>query len=363
MTQLPRNIDDITPATLNSILIDNNARIGSITIKDIKRFGDGNVSTSERAHIAVEYAANPSGLPEHLVVKMTADSSAYCTQLHAIYVNEVDFYTRLRPQIDIETPKTAGGFFDPASNRYALLLEDIAVRGARFTSIKDDYNVENAKSILDTLAKLHSGFWNSPRFATDLKWVQSHTQGNVHDLMHGLIRQGIRAEIEKEKFKREFLGRMRVTEEELHRGFTALQRHQSTLPQTLLHGDPHIGNVYLLPDGTGGLYDWQISVRGCAIHDITYHIVTSLPIEIRRAQEKALIAYYLDRLGTYSDADVPTLDEFWLEYRRACLWGVYIGWLTCPITNYGWEVNILAHLRVTTAFEDHDTKRLVAELA
>ena len=42
--------------------------------------------------------------------------------------------------------------------------------------------------------------------------------------------------------------------------------------------------------------------------------------------------------------------------------GVYIGWLTCPVANYGWEVNIMAHLRVTTAFEDHRTRQLLQEL-
>jgi hypothetical protein len=45
------------------------------------------------------------------------------------------------------------------------------------------------------------------------------------------------------------------------------------------------------------------------------------------------------------------------------MWGVYIGWLTTPVVNYGWEINVMNHFRLTTAFEDHDTARLIAEIA
>jgi len=32
------------------------------------------------------------------------------------------------------------------------------------------------------------------------------------------------------------------------------------------------------------------------------------------------------------------------------------------VANYGWEICVLNHLRLTTAFEDHDTAKLVAEI-
>src|SRR4051812_44556978 len=33
-------------------------------------------------------------------------------------------------------------------------------------------------------------------------------------------------------------------------------------PHTLLHGDAHIGNTYVLPDDTVGFLDWQVLRRG-----------------------------------------------------------------------------------------------------
>ena len=52
----------------------------------------------------------------------------------------------------------------------------------------------------------------------------------------------------------------------------------------------------------------------------------------------------------------------WLEYKRAAIWGIYIGWLTVPAENYGWEISMVAHLRAATAFLDHDTAALVRQL-
>jgi hypothetical protein len=44
------------------------------------------------------------------------------------------------------------------------------------------------------------------------------------------------------------------------------------------------------------------------------------------------------------------------------IWGVYIGWLTTPVVNYGWEINVMNHLRLTTAYEDLDTAKLISEI-
>jgi hypothetical protein len=58
----------------------------------------------------------------------------------------------------------------------------------------------------------------------------------------------------------------------------------------------------------------------------------------------------------------PSFADAWQEYGRAMIWGVYIGWLTTPVVNYGWEINVVNHLRLTTAYEDLGTARLVAEI-
>ena len=60
-------------------------------------------------------------------------------------------------------------------------------------------------------------------------------------------------------------------------------------PATLLHGDPHIGNTYLLADGDIGFLDWQVLRRGNFSLDLGYFLQGAVTIDDRRVCERALI--------------------------------------------------------------------------
>ena len=61
-------------------------------------------------------------------------------------------------------------------------------------------------------------------------------------------------------------------------------------------------------------------------------------------------------------AEAPSLEDLWLEYRRAAVWGVYIGWLTTPIMNYGWDICVNNHIRLLTAYQDLECREALADL-
>jgi Phosphotransferase enzyme family len=358
--QHPTSAEGITPAYLNGLLADKSGpRITGVAIVEARTYGEQMVSTAGRVVVDVSYAAGAADdMPQRLVVKLARGVDEIMTPF---YANEVAFYGRIRAELTIEAPRCFGAAFDPASGRFALLLEDLTTRGAIFPNVTQPTTPGQIRALLRTVSALHARFWQSPRFAGDLSWVETHVAGGVHDLMNNLAPTYIQHEIDHENFKRELVQRLRTTGDELLAGVQAVQRHQSRLPQTLLHGDTHLGNTYLLPDGSGGLLDWQLMVRGYAMHDVNYLITTGLSIADRRTHERDLLAYYLDQLAS-AGAAAQSFEACWLEYRRALVWGVYVGWLTTPVVNYGWEINVLNHLRLTTAFEDHETARLVAEL-
>src|SRR6185503_17916980 len=62
--------------------------------------------------------------------------------------------------------------------------------------------------------------------------------------------------------------------------------------QTLLHGDPHIGNTYVLPGDEVGVLDWQMARRGNWSLDLGYFLQGALPIEDRRRGERDLLDEY-----------------------------------------------------------------------
>lgn len=329
---------------------------------DRKAFGDGMVSSAGRLSLRLGYAAGTGmDLPTDVIVKVERGDLA---SLLDLYENELDFYARIRPGLTLECPRFLGGTIDRASGTYGMILEDLRPAGARFPDVTQDITMEQIKALIDTLASLHASFWESPRFAGDLAWTQTHLKGPLHDKFNNPegTPARIARQIETERFKRELVARLGTSGDELFAQVAAVQKHQGTLAQTLLHGDTHIGNTYLLPDGRGGLVDWQLFVRGYCLHDLGYLIATGLPVDRRRLHERELLEHYRDRLREGGVSAPPSLDELWREYRRSMAWNLYIGWLTTGVANYGWEICVLNHIRLTTAYEDLETARAIQPL-
>ena len=334
--------------------------ITGFDLLETRQYGQQMVSTSGRAALKLHYAPGAAGdLPDRVVCKLALGAESV---MAAFYENEVQVYARLRPELAIEAPRSLGALYDPTSGQFVLILEDLSQRGARFPNVLEDVALSAIETLIDALATLHASHWESPRFSNELSWLQSHVQGRVAHVMNELAPPLIQHEIDSQVFKREMVQRLRTTGPQLLAGVKCVQRHQARLAQTLLHGDAHLGNTYLLPQGGAGLLDWQLCVRGYCMHDVSYLIATGLTIAARREHERALLQRYRERLLESGVRNAPGMDEIWKEYRRAMVWGVYIGWLTTPVVNYGWEINVVNHLRLTTAYEDLETSRLVAEL-
>ena len=360
----PTSAADITPAYLTRLMAQAvpGVTVTHVDMVEAKTYGEQFVSTAGRVIVNVRYGpGSPEDLPTRLVVKVARGVDKI---LAPFYENEVNFYNRVRPELDLETPRSFGAGFDAVSSDFAIVLEDLTLRGATFPSVLSPVTLDNVRSILSQQAKLHARFWESPRLRPggDLAWAGSHVEGKVAELMMVGAEPLIQHEIDTVSFKREMVQRLRTTGPALRNGTLALHRHQQSLPQTLVEGDMHIGNSYILPDGSGGLLDWQLTCRGHHMHDVSYLVTTALSVEDRRAHEQDLVRFYLDRLAVEGVADCPSFEESFTEFGRCLMWGVYIGWLTTPVVNYGWEINVMNHLRLTTAFEDHDTARLIAQL-
>ena len=78
----------------------------------------------------------------------------------------------------------------------------------------------------------------------------------------------------------------------VHRHLGPLHRDADARPQTLLHGDPHIGNTYVLPDDEVGFLDWQMVRRGNWSLDLGYFLQGAFTIEDRRRSERELLDEY-----------------------------------------------------------------------
>lgn len=351
----PSDLEDLTPEILGAALAVRapDVVVEVVDVVAVKRCGDGVASTADRVVVDLTYAAGTGAdLPRRLILKtMLASPHAPA----AMYQNEVRFYREIRDDLDIETPAVFASHFDPSTGRFGLLLEDLTIRGARFPSALDQVSPDEVRSILGHLATLHARFWASPRFDGDLGWVSTPMSGGMYDVFDAIGFDLIDDQVARHPFKAELIAPLGRSLPQMWDLLWQVQERHTTAPTTLLHGDPHLGNTYLLPDHRGGLLDWQLMMRGRWAHDVTYLLVTALEPEVRRAHQGELLAEYLELLVAAGVESAPSHATAFAQLREAALWGLVIGWLICPPENYGREITEANIARAVAAVEDLET--------
>ncbi len=354
-TVFPSNVEDITPELLTGVLAEQRpgVKVEGFELVEVKQFGKGVVSTADRVALNLEYAPGcRRDLPDRVIIK-TMLLSPHAPD--AMYLNEVRFYREIRPLLDIETPQCYGSTFDQETGQFSVVLEDLRERGANFPDVTTPISLSVITYLVKTLASLHAQFWMSPRFETDLNWLSTPCSGGMSDVFRLIGFEYLQRRMDKDGFKAELIAPLRADLETLWSKLWKVQELMEQEPTTLLHGDPHIGNTYLLPGDKAGLLDWQLTIRGCWAHDLTYLLVTAMDIETRRKQERGFIELYLSELKRNGVASPPDIEAAWEMYRRAVIWGLVIGWLFTPPINYGEQITVENITRLVAAAQDLET--------
>jgi hypothetical protein len=247
--------------------------------------------TTERARLCVRYGdvGRGSAPPASLFVKLAPTDlrTRLFVDLMRLGSTEVRFYREIAPGVGGELPRAFYASTGRAQT-FVLLLEDLAERGARFTDASQSLGVEHARLVMERLARLHAGFWESPRFATDLAWLKARDRNPLYRVERFLCALAVPAGVAK-------LGdlvpeELRAAVPRLIAARDALEDAWAHGPLTLIHGDAHAGNVYFLPDAAGFL-DWQLVQRAQGMRDVSY------PARVRRrlAPASAARGVRLDR--------------------------------------------------------------------
>jgi len=138
-----------------------------------------------------------------------------------------------------------------------------------------------------------------------------------------------------------------------------LRAYSDSLPHCVLHGDIHLGNLYIEPDGTPGFLD-TLASRGPGMLEVSYHISGALDVADRGRWEGALVRHYLDELSR-AGAAAPSFDEAMRQYAVFLLYG-YMIWITTESHYQAEAVNTVNAMRSTLAMLDHDTAGQIARL-
>jgi hypothetical protein len=359
---IPHTIAELNPGVLTALIADMHpgASVVDFEVLDIKKLGPL-VSTAGRAKLRLKYGPGSPKLPEQVILKMIIDEPGVPSVL---YETEVMVHRKFLPELKIEKAVCLAAQFDPKTERFILILEDLTVRGATFPNVTTPpLTPKQVATCFDLLATLHAQYWNSPRLNQEKEWLSSLTEGRQYDFFASDTVAWIDDLVANSPYRADLITRCGRNPARLWENVKAVQRyHQEMFPPTLQHGDTGAHNTYHLPDGSAGFLDWQLAVRSAWPRDIHYLLCTGLSTADRRAHDRALVGRYLGRLSALGVRDVPGIDVAMREVGRSLIWGFTIGWLMVPPRNYGMDI-ISANLeRLYAAVCDYNTFALADQV-
>ena len=318
-TEVPGGAAEVTPQWLTRAL---QADFPGVQVGAIEPI-DQHAGTTDRARLRLTYDDPGAGAapPPSVFIKAVPPDvkTRLFINLMRLGLHEVRFYREIAPALSVAHPRLFHACLSGPAQRFVLVLEDVAVRGARFTDAASAATVDLVRTVMRELARLHACFWNSPRLRGDLAWLRSPT----HRPRAAVERYACAAAVAPalRRFADVVAPQLHAIAPRIMERRDAFEAAWSRGPQTVVHGDAHIGNLYLLPE-TVGFLDWQVVQRCQGMRDVTYFLVGSVPTALRRAHERDLIGAYLTTLRAEGVAALAS-DEAWRQYRLHVPWALF----------------------------------------
>lgn len=322
-------------------------------------------ATKLKVAVTLNNIAKAAGIPPSLVVKGRFRPDLQITE--GIYQAEVMFYRDLAPELGLNVPRCLFAGSDADRGQHIVVLEDLACRDVTFCRVETPLSYAQAASFLDNMARLHAAYWNSPEFGTGRMLEHLYFWDCVSPTPAG---DHGRRQLQPDVWEHHMsLPRgiglpQRFRDREWMIGaIEALNAYGRRGAHTLLHGDHHLGNLYIDAEGTAGVLDWQSPARGSWSHDLTYFLVSALDIEDRRKWDRALVSHYLTCLREAGVESPPSLDEAMEAFSIQIVDGLFY-WSVNPVEWQKEENNCAVAPRFAMAALDHDTAGAVeAELS
>ncbi|KAI0018101.1 hypothetical protein F4780DRAFT_752564 [Xylariomycetidae sp. FL0641] len=200
-------------------------------------------------------------------------------------------------------------------------MTDLArAEGCTFPGEAAAYALPTVMSGAAQLAGLHAQFWGQS--VEDIPWMTNDYDAAMTSMVrpwNSVVREP----------GRPALPAYLLDGERVNAALDKYYRLRNPRFRTLLHGDPHLGNVYFTADGETRFLDWSAPHFGSCFHDLVYFVTSMMTVADRRAHEMDILDHYLETLHRLGGPKLDRHDEeLMVEYRRSCLTSVI--WIICP---------------------------------
>lgn len=354
---LPIELAEITPEWLTAALRVRapGATVRGAEIVDMVR----GTTTKVRLRLDLDQAAKDAGIPDVVILKGGFEPHSRAVGMDQMFEREARAYRDVFPAMPLPTPACYFADYDRERKQGIVIMEDLFRRGVTFCTVLKPQSHEAVARRLTVLARFHAKSWNSPDLAPGGKW------GDLFEFF-GIMQPFFEHYMRPENWGR-FMDAPRGAAssvrfhdpEWLKRSWRKMTEFSRSLPQCVIHGDVHLGNLYVDPDGTPGFFD-SLASTAPGMLEVAYHISGSVDAGDRRRWEGSLVQIYLDEL-IRNGVDAPSFDEAMRQYKVLLLYGYFI-FFTNEIERQAERLNCAVVSRVSAAMVDHDYPGLIETL-
>ncbi len=268
---------DLTAEWFSQVL---DTRVSSVDVID------AHSGTTGRAVVRL---TGGSAIPDTLFVKLqpfVPEQRKLIRQV-GLGVAEARLYTYLGNQLPVRAPRVWHSAYDPDDGSFVMVLEDLAASGCRFPATPDSDILQVAESTVEELAKLHAAFRGQ-----QLPWLRTPDgMRSKPENPETTARRSMFIKLALDQFGAEMPPAFqRLAELYMERTLDVIKLFNQG-EHTLIHGDSHIGNLFV-DNGRTGFYDWAVVGRGPGMRDVAYFMCNSVPTEVRRANQDAMLSRY-----------------------------------------------------------------------
>ena len=184
---------------------------------------------------------------------------------------------------------------------------------------------EEAKQVIREIAKLHGHFWDrvdQPPMSTLYDPTRLKNRMTVQLAYLAYLPRTLR------HFGEFIPSDIRQLAEAYGPQAAAHLADLTKTPQTIVHGDLRLDNIFFGNGQELFLIDWQVSGLGGGLYDVAYFLGASVSTEVRRQIERETLEEYHDTLRN-TGATEMTFTECWDLYRSNMLARLLISVLVC----------------------------------
>lgn len=346
---LPIVFEEITPEWITAAL---RVKYPDVTAQGVEIVDMVRGTTTKiRLRLKLDAAGKAAGLPDVMILKGGFEVHSQTIGQDQMFQREVQAYRDVFPAMHLPHPACYFADYDDTRKQGIILMEDLVLAGVEFTSVLRPQTYEQISRRLTVLAQFHAKSWASSDLHPGGRWCDLHNFFEIMQPFHEFYMQ-------PENWNR-FVTAPRGAAasvrfhdiEWVKRAWRKMTAFARALPQCVIHGDVHLGNLFIFPDGTPGFFD-SLASTGPGMLEVAYHISGSLDTSDRKRWEGPLLQLYLDELRR-NDVDAPSFDEAFDQYRILVFYGFWI-FFKNEVVRQSENLNCAVVSRASQTLLDHD---------